>query len=188
MVIKIRKVVLSINVSLDGCADHRVAIVDDELHDFYTNLLDSVDTLLFGRVTYQLMESYWPHASEDPIATPSMIRFAHKYNAKPKIVFSKTLEKAEWNNTRLVRNDLVEEVIKLKHESGGALSVGGISISQELMRHGLIDEYWLVVQPLVWGKGRRLFDNLTEKIKLKLIDTKKFKSGVVVLHYLCDKD
>ncbi len=180
--------VLAINLTLDGCIDHRVMIADDELHDFFTGLLDNIDTELFGRVTYQLMESYWPHAPEDPNATRSMIRFARMYNAKPKIVFSKTLEKAEWNNTRLVRTNLVEEVTKLKQESGGALSVSGISVSQELMRHGLIDEYWLVVHPLILGQGRRLFDNLTEKITLKLIDTKKFKSGVVVLHYLYEKD
>jgi dihydrofolate reductase len=176
---------MSMNVSLDGCADHRVAVADDELHDFALKLLNNVDILLFGRVTYELMESYWPHAHEDPNATGSMIRFAHKINAMPKIVFSKTLEKAEWNNTSLVRNNLVEEVIKLKRESGKALSVGGISVCQELMRRGLIDEYWILVQPVIWGKGRRLFDDSTEKkIKLKLVDTKAFSSGVVVLHYL----
>jgi dihydrofolate reductase len=174
---------MSMNVSLDGCADHRVAVADDELHEFALKLLDNVDILLFGRVTYELMESYWPYAPEDPNATDSMIQFAHKINAMPKIVFSKTLEKAEWNNTSLVRNNLVEEVIKLKRESGKALSIGGISVCQELMRNGLIDEYWILVQPIIWGKGRRLFDERTEKIKLKLIDTKTFKSGVVVLDY-----
>ncbi len=175
-------------MSLDGCADHRAGIVDAELHDFFTDLLANVDTFLFGRVTFQLMESYWPHAPEDPNATPDMIRFARMYNAKPKIVFSKTLEKAEGYNTRIVREDVVEEVTKLKQESGGALSIGGISLVQELMRHGLIDEYWLVVHPIIWGQGRRLFDNLPEKILLKLIDTKKFNSGVVALHYLYAKD
>lgn len=176
---------MSMNVSLDGCADHRVAIADDELHEFATRLLNNVDILLFGRVTYELMESYWPHASEDPNATDSMRQFARKINAMPKIVFSKTLEKAEWNNTELVRNDLAEEVIKLKRESGKYLSVGGISVCQELMRRGLIDEYWILVQPVIWGKGRRLFDDSTEKkIKLKLMDTKTFVSGVVVLHYM----
>ncbi len=174
-------------MSLDGCADHRAGTVDAELHDFFTDLLANVDTFLFGRVTFQLMESYWPHAPEDPNATPDMIRFARMYNAKPKIVFSQTLEKAEGKNTRLVRNNLVEEVTKLKQESGGALSVGGISVSQELMRHGLIDEYWLVVHPLIWGQGRRLFDNLTAQIRLKLINTMTFNSGVVVLHYLQEK-
>jgi len=175
---------MQMNLSLDGCADHRVAIADDELHDFASKLLNNVDILLFGRVTYELMESYWPHAHEDPNATASMIRFARKINAMPKIVFSETLKKAEWNNTTLVRNSPVEEVIKLKRESGKALSVGGISICQELMRHRLIDEYWILVQPVIWGKGRRLFDESNEeKTMLKLIDTKTFKSGVVVLHY-----
>ncbi len=182
-----RKLIFAINVSLDGCADHRVGFADDELHDFFTNLLDNMDILLFGRVTYQLMESYWPHAPEDPNATSSIIRFARKINAKSKIVFSKTLNKAEWTNTRLDRNDLIEEVTRLKQETGGAVLVGGISISQELMRHGLIDEFWLLVHPIIWGNGRRLFDNTAEKINLKLLDTKTFDSGVVVLHYLNDK-
>ncbi len=179
-----RKLIMMKNVSLDGCADHRVAVADDELHDFATKLLDSVDIELFGRVTYELMESYWPHAIEDPNATQSMIRFADKINAMPKIVFSKTLEKPKWNNTRLVRSDLVEEVATLKREVGKALSVGGISVCQELMRHGLIDEYWILVHPVIWGKGMRLFDDRTEKIELKLMDTRTFNSGVVVLHYL----
>lgn len=178
-----RKLVMSMNVSLDGYADHTIAIADDELHEFATNLLKNVDIILFGRVTYQLMESYWPIAPSDPKATNSIIQFAHKINKMPKIVFSRTLEKVEWNNTSIVRENIVEEVIKMKRESGKNLSIGGISVSQELMRAGLIDEYWILVQPIIWGKGKRLFDCLTEKIMLKLVETMIFKSGVVVLHY-----
>jgi len=175
---------MSMNVSLDGCADHRVAVADDELHDFVSNLFNNVEILLFGRVTYELMASYWPHAHEDPNATASMLRFAKKINAMQKIVFSKTLEKADWNNTSLAKNDMVEEVIKLKQESGKALSAGGISVCQELMRHGLIDEFWILVHPIIWGKGRRLFDDSSDKkVRLRLLSTKTFKSGVVVLHY-----
>ncbi len=112
-----------------------------------------------------------------------MLRFADKFNAIQKIVFSRTLQKAAWNNTRLVTEDMVDEVIRLKRQPGKDISLGGIGISQEFMRRGLIDEYWLAVQPVVVGNGRKLFDHLDERINLKLVDTKVFKSGVVVLHY-----
>jgi dihydrofolate reductase len=181
-----RNLFLAINVSLDGFADHTVAIADDELHEFYGGLLDNTDIALFGRITYQMMESYWPHAHGDPKATKSTLDFADKFNAIPKIVFSRTLQKAEWNNTRLVRDNMVEEVIQLKQQPGKDISLGGISIAQEFMRHGLIDEYWLAIHPVIMGKGRRLFDGLNDRINLKLVDIKTFHSGVVVLHYQHD--
>ncbi len=182
-----RKLVLAINVSLDGFADHTVAVAaDDEHHRFFSRLLDDTDIALFGRVTYQLMESYWPHAHEDPIATKGVLEFADKFNKIPKIVFSRTLQKAEWANTKLIKDNMVEEVVRLKQQQGKNISLGGISISQEFMRRGLIDDYWLVVQPVIVGKGKPLFDNLNGRIGLKLVETKAFKSGVVALHYLSD--
>jgi dihydrofolate reductase len=176
-----------VNVSLDGCADHRMGIADDELHDFATEFLGRVDAALFGRVTYELMASYWPVAPGDPSATKSVIEFANRINAMPKIVFSKTLEKAEWHNTRLVREDAVEEVKRLKEEPGGDLSVGGLSLATALMGEGLIDEHWLLIHPVVWGKGKRLFEGLNVRRNLKFVDTRTFRSGVVVLHYLSQK-
>ncbi len=183
-----RNIFLAINVSLDGFADHTVAIADDELHEFYGGLLDNTDIALFGRITYQMMESYWPHAHRDPKATKSVLGFADKFNEIPKIVFSRTLQKAEWNNTRLIRDNMVEEVIRLKQQPGKNIMIGGISICQEFMRRGLIDEYRLVVHPVIVGKGRRLFDDLNDRINLKLIDTRTFHSGAVVLHYMSDKE
>jgi dihydrofolate reductase len=182
-----RKLLAAINVSLDGYADHEIGIADDELHDFFTNLLDNVDIILFGRVTYELMESYWPMAPNDPEATGSMIKFAHKINSMPKIVFSKTLKKVEWNNTKLIRNDFIKEIKKLKQQPGKNLSIGGISVIQELTNEGLIDDYWILVHPLIIGKGRLLFDGINQSIKLKLINIKNFDSGVVVLHYQRDE-
>lgn len=179
-----RKVTFAINVTLDGYTDHTVMIADEEIHDFFTNLLDDVDMLLFGRVTYQLMESYWPTAENDPTATVSEKNFAKKFNALPKIVFSQTLQKAEWNNSRIARGNLVEEVMKLKKKPGKNISADSISIFQELMRHNLIDECWLVVHPLICPKGKRLFDGVNNTINLKLVDTKQFASGAVALHYL----
>jgi dihydrofolate reductase len=179
-----RKTIFCPNVSLDGCADHRMAFADEELLDFFTALLSGVDAVLFGRMAYQLFESYWPTAPQDPSATRSMVAFARRINAMPKIVFSNTLEKAEWNNTRLVRGDAGEEVSRLKQQPGKDLSITGFSLASTLMQKGLIDEYWLMVQPVVWGSGKRLFEGLKDKVKLKLADTRTFKSGVVVLHYL----
>ena len=183
------RLILSINLSLDGFADHTAfaATADDELHDFFSGLLDVTDIVLFGRATYQLMADYWPRAHEDPHATRSTLDFADRYNAIPKVVFSRTLQKVEWNNTRLATTDMVDEVASLRLRSGRNISLGGINISQQFMRLGMIDEYWLVVHPIVVGKGRRLFDGLSEKIDLKLVDTKVFKSGVIVLHYLDGK-
>ena len=178
-----RKLILSINVSLDGFADHTVAIADDELHDYYRKELEHTSIALFGRVTYQLMERYWPHAHEDPAATKADRAFAERFNAIPKIVFSKTLQRAEWNNTSLNKGDMVEEVRRLKAQPGKPLSIGGISTAQALMRHGLVDEYFLAVHPIVVTSGRRLFEKIGEPKNLELIDTRTFRSGVVVLHY-----
>ena len=179
-----RKLTFSINVSLDGYADHTVAIADDELHDFYTDQLDSLDTVLFGRVTYHLFESFWPLAPKDPAISQSMKEFARKINDKSKIVFSNTLKNAGWNNTKLIKGNMVDEVIKLKQLSGKSMSVGGIRSIQTLMNHSLIDEFWLLVQPVIVGQGRRLFENVNDRHNFKLVDTKTFQSGVVVLHYL----
>lgn len=181
-----RKLVWQMNVSLDGFADHTVAIADDELHEFATDQMDRMDILLFGRVTYQLMD-VWHQIPADPKATKAMIEFALKFNAMPKIVFSRTLRETERENERLVRNNAVEEIIRLKQQSGKDLSIVGLSLAHELARQGLIDEYLLLLHPVIVGKGRRLFDGLGDRISLRLIDTKTFRSGVVVLRYSSEK-
>lgn len=196
-----RKLIFAINITIDGYADHTSGIADDELHDFYANLLGTVDIVLFGRKTYQLIESYWSKAPSDPQATKSMIEFANKINSLPKIVFSRTLDKISlsseaatmegWKNTKLIKENMLEEVLKLNEQSGNNISVGGISIASTFMKRDLIDECWFLVQPIVLGGGRRLFsqrDGMPEKLnhynrQLELVDTDKFKSGVVVLHY-----
>jgi dihydrofolate reductase len=180
----VRKLVLSINVTLDGFADHTEMIADDELHDFFSRRLDDTGIELFGRVTYQMMGSYWPHAHDDQAASKSILNFADKFNSITKIVFSSTLEKAEWNNTTLVRENALEYVARLKETEGKNLGIGGIRLAQAFMKAGLIDEYWLLVHPVVVGKGRRLFENANQKLTLRLLETKVFKSGVVVLHYV----
>jgi dihydrofolate reductase len=178
------KLVFSINVSLDGFADHTVGVgPDDELLGFFSDHLDETDVVLFGRVTYQLMESYWPHAHKDPKATKGTLEFADKYNAIPKVVFSRTLQEANWNNTRLVKENMIEEVVKLKGQTAKNLLLDGISISQELMRLGMVDEYWIVLHPVLAGKGRRLFEGLNSRANLELVDSRTFRLGVVALHY-----
>ncbi len=179
-----RKLVVFMNISLDGYVDHTVAVAaDDELHQFAADFLKNVDLMLFGRTTYQLMEGYWPDAAHDPKATKGEINFADKINSLPKIVFSQTIKEVEWNNARLGRGDIVGEVIRLKKESGKSISVGGISIFRELMKRGLIDEFWFLIQPVIVGEGKRLVEGVGNEIDLKLIETKTFNSGVVVNHY-----
>lgn len=178
------KLVLSINISVDGFADHTVALhADDEMHDFFTNLLENTGIAIFGRVTFELMQEYWPHAHDDPAATASTLAFADRYNAIPKVVFSRTLKNVSWNNARIERGNLIDEVIRLKKEPGKAISIGGIQLARHCMQQNLIDEYWFVVHPVVVGHGKRMFDGVTRGIALKPLDTTVFHSGVSVLHY-----
>jgi dihydrofolate reductase len=180
----VRKLIFATNISLDGYADHTVAIAaDDELHHFFSGLLDQTGIQLFGRVTYQMMASYWPHAHEDPNASVGDLGFAERFNAVPKIVFSSTLDEAAWNNTTLVRSSAPEYVAKLKGQAGKDLYVGGIQLARALMSQGLVDEYWLLIHPVVVGSGRRLFENGIDQVKLRLIESRVFQSGVVALHY-----
>jgi dihydrofolate reductase len=180
------KLIFQINVSLDGYADHTAfqSTADDEMHEFYAGLLDETEVVLFGRLTYQLMEGYWPHAHEDPRATKGMLRFADRFNAVAKIVFSRTLQQANWNNTKLVRADAIDEILKLKKHTKKDVSIGGMALSQELIRLGLVDEYWIVLHPVLAGTGRRLFDGLKDRAHLKLLHSRRLNSGVVALHYL----
>ncbi|HYA12748.1 MAG TPA: dihydrofolate reductase family protein [Syntrophales bacterium] len=177
------KLTMQMSISIDGCVDHTIAIADvDELLEFTSMEFEKTDILLFGRKCYQLMETDWTNVRNDPNATKSFIDFAEKIIAKPKILFSRTLTKANWNNTILISNDAISEVIKLKRQEKN-LSIGGIDVSRELMQNGLIDDILLLVQPVIWGKGRRLFDGIENRMDMKLVETMKFKSGVVLLHY-----
>ncbi len=179
-----RKLIFAINMTIDGCADHTAVIADNDLHDFYADLLDNMDIVLFGRKTYQLLGDFWPVADKDPGSTKSMLHFASVINNKQKIVFSGTLNKAEWANTKLVKSDAIEEIKKIKKESGKDISIGGISLASALMKQKLIDEFWFLVQPIISDGGKHLWEGLNERIQLKLADTRKFNSGTIVLHYL----
>lgn len=178
-----RKVIFAINITINGLADHTTVIADDELHDFFSNLLNDVDVVLMGRKTYQLMENFWPSAYHDPRSTKSMLRFADKYNPIKKIIFSKTLTEVNWENSQLANKDLSGIVSELKKHKGKYILAGSISIADQLLELNLIDEFRFVVHPIITGNGKQLFDGIDKVKKLQLIDSKKLSSGAIVLHY-----
>jgi dihydrofolate reductase len=183
---KMRNVIYAINITLDGCCDHTKTIADEELLEYSTHLMRGVDLLVFGRKTYQLMVPYWPDVARDPSETKASIEFARTFVSMNKIVFSRSLDSAEDRNTRIVRTDLHDEILKLKQEQGKDILVGGVDIPSQLTELGLVDEYRFVVQPIIAGEGRRLLEgiSLQEKLQLKLVESKIFKSGSVALRYL----
>jgi len=154
--------------------------VDEEFNEFAIEQTSTIGTILFGRVTYQLMESYWP--TPDALKNDPVI--AGLMNSLPKIVFSKTLDEAEWNNTRLVKDNIVEEILKLKQQTGKELAVfGSANLLSTLIQMDLVDEHRIIINPLVLGKGVPLFKKVDEKINLRLLKTRIFKSGNVLLYY-----
>jgi dihydrofolate reductase len=185
-----RRIILFMMVSLDGFFEgppnHKLDWhnVDAEFNELAITQLNEMDVLLFGRVTYQLMASYWPTQfakRDDPIV-------AEKMNNLPKIVVSKTLDKAEWNNSRVVKENVAEEISKLKQQPGKDIAIFGSSnLAVSLMRMNLIDEIRVIVNPVVLGSGRRLFEGIGEKLNLKLLRTQKFNSGNVLLCYQPNK-
>jgi dihydrofolate reductase len=181
---KMRNVIFAINITLDGCCNHTKTIADEELLEYYTHLLREVDLLAFGRKTYELMVPYWPNVAKGQSETKADKEFAQTFVSKNKIVFSQTLDSAE-GNTRIVRTKLQDEILKLKNEQGRNILIGGVDIPSQLIELGLVDEYHFVVQPIIAGEGRRLLEGISlEKLQLKLVESKIFKSGCVALRYL----
>lgn len=182
-----RKVIYAINITLDGCCDHTKFNPDDDLLEHYTHLLrDDTDVLVYGRKTYQLMVPYWPDVAKSQSETKADIEFAQAFVSKKKVVFSRSLASAEDGDTRIVRTSLRDEILKLKQEPGKDILLGGVDIPSQLMELDLIDEYRIVVAPVIAGEGRRLFEDvcLPEKHRLKLVESKIFKLGSVALRYL----
>jgi dihydrofolate reductase len=178
-----RKVIFAINTTLDGCVEHtKLGPPPEDTFEYFTHLTRDAGTFLYGRKTYQLMVPYWPDAAQDPSD-----EFAQAFVAVDNIVVvSRSLDKVEGKNTRIVRTNLQDEILKLKQEPGKNIMTGGVNLASQLAELGLIDEYHFLVHPLVIGEGRRLFEgiNLQEKLQLKLVDSKAFKSGSIALHYL----
>jgi len=178
-----RKLVYAINTTLDGCCDHTKFGPDEETFEYVTHLMREAGTLVYGRKTYELMVPYWPDAAkEDPSD-----EFAQAFDAVENIVvFSRSLDSSEGEQTRIVRTNLHDEIIKLKQEQGKDIMTGGVTIPLQLAELGLIDEYILLFHPIVLGEGRRVFEgiDLQEKLQLTLVEAKAFKSGCVALRYL----
>jgi dihydrofolate reductase len=180
-----RKVIYAINITLDGCCDHTKTIADEEVLEYHTHLLRGADLLVYGRKTYQLMVPYWPDIANNQSETKAENEFARTFDSISKVVFSQSLDSAE-GNTRIVRTNLKNEILKLKQEPGKNILVGGVSLPSQLIELGLVDEYLFVVGPILAGEGRRLMEDvsLPEKLQLKLVESKPFKSGCVALRYL----
>ena len=171
-------------MSLDGICDHTVLMADDEIHQHYNDLLKSAGILVYGRITYQLMESYWPTVVKNPTGNKPIDEFAVIIEDIPKIVFSHTLESVDWKNARLARKDLEEEILQLKQQTGNDVLVGSRSLIITLLNLNLVDEFQLCVQPIIAGSGMRLFEKINDRIQFKLVKTKTLSSsGSLVLYY-----
>ena len=175
-----RKVIVSIFVSLDGSFEGPNKeldwhVWDDEMEKYMGDLLNTVDAILLGRVAYQLLANYWPSSTEN---------LAPKLNKLPKIVFSKTLEKVEWNNSRLIKENIKEEVLRIKRQPGKDLVLfGGADIASAFLQLGLIDEYRIIVNPVVLSNGKPFFKDIKDTFNLKLLKAKTFSCGNVILYY-----
>jgi dihydrofolate reductase len=181
-----RKLIAAINMTLDGFCDHTAMIADDEIHQHYNELLSKADTLIYGRTTYQLMESYWPTVVKNPTGNKPMDEFAVLIDNIPKIVFSHTLKNVDWKNTTLKKEVIKEDILELKRSGNGGsknILVGSPSLIVALTQLDLIDEYQLGVQPIIVGNGLPLFKNINDRIDLKLLKTKIFGCGAVMLYY-----
>jgi dihydrofolate reductase len=182
-----RNIVLMMSVSIDGFIegpDRNVDwhMVDDELHWHFNEQLAAMGGFLDGRVTHELMAGFWPTADQDPSSTPPMVQFARIWREMPKIVYSRTLDHADWNTT--VMHDVVpEQVMELKAQPGGDLSLGGADLAATFMRLDLIDEYRIYVHPIILGRGKPLFPRSNKTTDLRLEETRTFGNGVVLLHY-----
>ena len=183
---RMRKVIAAINMTLDGFCDHTAGIADDELHQHYNELLRSSDVILYGRITFQLME-YWAHVVKNPTGNNSVDEFAATMDNIPKIVFSRTLKNVEWKTAKLAKGDIKDEVLRLKQEAGASILVGSPSLIVTLMNLDLIDEYQLCIQPIVLGNGLPLFKDVEGRNDLILSRSKTFGSGAIILYYEAEK-
>jgi dihydrofolate reductase len=179
---EMRKLIAAINMTLDGFCDHTAMIADDEIHNHYADLLSNAGALLYGRITYQLME-YWRTVVDNPTGNKAMDEFAVIMDNTPKIVFSRTLKNVEWASAKLADRDIEEEVLELKQQPGKDVFVGSPGLIVSLTNLHLIDEYQLCVHPVIAGNGLPLFKNIHDSIDLKLLKTKTFGSGAVILYY-----
>lgn len=177
-----RKVIAAINMTLDGFCDHTAVNPDEAIHQHYAELLRGAGSILFGRITYELMK-YWQTVLENPTGNPAMDDFAVSIDKVPKIVFSKKLKNTGWESAKLARGALEEELSALKHQSGKDIFLGSPSLVAAATNLCLIDEYQICVHPVIAGSGLPLFKNVSKKASLTLLGTKAFDCGAVILYY-----
>lgn len=177
-----RPIIFAINMSIDGYCGHEGMLPDAETHQFFTELLQATGVEVMGRNTYDLMYPYWHEVAVNQSGSQTENAFALAFDAVPKIVFSKTMKRADWVNTSLLHSGLREELLKLREQPGKSIFIGGLNLGSQVAKWGLIDEYYFVVHPVIVGAGPRLFTDGGAHL-LQLVDTKIFRSGAVALHY-----
>jgi dihydrofolate reductase len=184
-----RNLIFFMHTSLDGFVagvhgELNWIKINDDIFDFVATMTAKADTALYGRVTYEMMQSYWPTAAEKPNATKHDKEHAEWYSKVSKVVLSKTLNETGLNNTKVISDKLAENINKIKNQDGSNILIfGSPAASHSLMNQGLVDEYWLFVNPVILGQGIPMFDDVKEIIKLNLIESKTFSCGVIALHY-----
>lgn len=178
------RLILVMGATLSGCCEHTQMIADEEYHKYTVDLMEQSDALLFGRKIYQLMEGAWPEIEKSGIGTDFEVDFAHKISQKPKYVISRTLDHVSWQNSFLLKGSVLDEIIKLKEEGKTLLVNGGPGLGSELAEIGLVDEYHILIQPVIFSCSSKLLGGVSDRIDLKLAETKVFESGVVALKYL----
>ncbi|MGH6655029.1 MAG: dihydrofolate reductase family protein [Actinocrinis sp.] len=181
------RVVLMMSVSLDGFiagpnGELDWHLVDEEVHGHFNRVLAPMGAFLHGRVMYELMAGFWPTADQDPGNAGPVAEYARIWREMPKIVYSRTLDRADWNTT-VVRDVVPDEVAALKSRPGGDLALGGADLAESFMRHGLVDEYRIYVHPRIIGRGKPLFSSPDIRASLRLVETRTFGNGVVLLRY-----
>lgn len=177
-----RKVIAAINMTLDGVCDHTVGIIDEKLHQHYSDLINSAGVILYGRTTFELMK-FWQTLLTNPSEQKSMNDFAFSIDKIKKVIFSNTLEDTGWDTAEIVKRPLEEKLLELKEQSGQDILVGSRSLIIQLLNSHLIDEFQICIHPMIEGKGLHLFDEIKERIIFKLIKTKTLPSGVTIFYY-----
>ncbi len=182
-----RKLIFSINTTIDGCVDHTLGNPDDEMMAYFTQLMHEADTLVYGRKTYELMVPYWPDVAKTRQGNPPDVEFAEAFEAVEQIVvFSRTLTIPDGQKGTIATNNLTDEIMKLKQQPGKNIFTGGVNLARQLAELDLIDEYHIVIHPNIAGTGVRMFEGiaLQNLLRLKLAQSQVFKSGTVALRYV----
>lgn len=180
-----RKLIYAINVTLDGCCDHTSCNPSDDLMEYFRQFLLETDLVIYGRKTYDLMIPFWPDVAKNQNFGPADNEYAKTFDTVDRVLVSRTITQVDDPQTTIINNNLKEEILKLKAQPGKPISTGGVELAAELIALGLVDEFRIVVHPIIVGAGRRLFSeaNFAEKLGLTLMETKVLPSGCVALHY-----